>query len=180
MHENRTSALCSKCAYGFSEDIDVTKEYMQGPLGPKPVDGGRRQRIYGVRMCPHCRTTWNRDVNAAINMVTLLLEGQKRGGQRAPAFKRTPTAAATVAVQMEAEVPIRPTGAKRQRLEEQSPASTAVQVESEAAGTAEAPISSTGVKRQRLPSKGLLSKHTKKRSPRGGEAKSGHCQGEMT
>ena len=146
-------------------------------------------------MCPHCRTTWNRDVNAAINMVTLLLEGQKCGGQRAPAFKRAATAAATVAVQMEAEVPISPTGAKRRGYQ---PASTAVQLESEAsipptgpkrrrgkehssasaeaAGTTEAPISSTGVKRQRLPSKGMLPKHTKKRSPRGGEAKSGHCQ----
>ena len=32
--------------------------------------------------------TWNRDVNAAINMVTLLLEAQKRGGHRVRVFQR--------------------------------------------------------------------------------------------
>ena len=32
--------------------------------------------------------TWNRDVNAAINMVTLLLEAQKIGGHRVRVFQR--------------------------------------------------------------------------------------------
>ena len=30
MDENRTSALCSKCAYNLPKDVDVTKEYMEG------------------------------------------------------------------------------------------------------------------------------------------------------
>ena len=45
------------------------------------------KRPHAVRVCHHCHTVWNRDVNAARNMRGLL-ECQAAGQQRPPALRR--------------------------------------------------------------------------------------------
>ena len=54
----------------------------------------RRRDIHAVKVCQHCSTTWNRDVNAAKN-IRAIYEALARGEGRPQAFEtRRRTAAA--------------------------------------------------------------------------------------
>lgn len=60
------------------------------PVYNAESDKRRDQRDYGVRLCSNTeciRTMWDRDVNAAINMLTLLTAWVRREAKPAP-FQR--------------------------------------------------------------------------------------------
>ena len=84
LDEFNTSKLCSQCAGEKKEKSEV-----EGPLGPKQEDDAEhRSRIHGVRVCNNCRMTWNRDVNAALNMLYLFKHAQLNHGKRCSLFCR--------------------------------------------------------------------------------------------
>jgi len=61
--EFRTSRVCSKCQ---------SEEDLKSGRGSYWVDGEKRKKeIRGLRHCGNCNTTWNRDVNAALNILVL-------------------------------------------------------------------------------------------------------------
>jgi hypothetical protein len=93
--EFRTSMLASCCAHKICvehEAVPTLKELeMKGVRGvEKQKDGSEKSvnELYSVRICQNCRTIWNRDVNAAINMLELFRYGQSHGGARKPEFSR--------------------------------------------------------------------------------------------
>ena len=61
------------------------------PFSAAGQGGGRRSESYTVRLCQNTeclRTVWNRDVNAAINMLSLAIEFAD-GNVKPEAFRRT-------------------------------------------------------------------------------------------
>lgn len=56
--EYLTSQLCCNCG-----------KKVKGPMASRV--GGSSSRAYHLRRCPHCKTWWQRDVNAAAAMVLL-------------------------------------------------------------------------------------------------------------
>jgi hypothetical protein len=93
--EFRTSMLASCCAHKICAEHEAAptlKELeMKGVRGvEKQKDGSEKSvnELYSVRICQNCRTIWNRDVNAAINMLELFRYGQSHGGARKPEFSR--------------------------------------------------------------------------------------------
>jgi hypothetical protein len=93
--EFRTSMLASCCAHKICAEHEAAptlKELeMKGVRGvEKQKDGSKKSvnELYSVRICQNCRTIWNRDVNAAINMLELFRYGQSHGGARKPEFSR--------------------------------------------------------------------------------------------
>jgi hypothetical protein len=93
--EFRTSMLASCCAHktcAEHQPAPTLKELeMKGVRGvEKQKDGSKKSvnELYSVRICQNCRTIWNRDVNAAINMLELFRYGQTHGGARKPEFSR--------------------------------------------------------------------------------------------
>jgi hypothetical protein len=93
--EFRTSMLASCCAHKTCSEhrlVPTLKELeMKGVRGvEKQKDGSEKNlnELYSVRICQNCRTIWNRDVNAAINMLELFRYGQSHGGARKPEFSR--------------------------------------------------------------------------------------------
>jgi hypothetical protein len=93
--EFRTSLLASCCAHKICAEHETAltlKELeMEGVRGvEKQKDGSDKcvKNLYSVRICKNCRTIWNRDVNAAINMLELFRYGQSHGGARKPEFSR--------------------------------------------------------------------------------------------
>jgi hypothetical protein len=93
--EFRTSMLASCCAHKIcdgNQPVLTLKELeMKGVRGvEKRKDGSKKSvnELYSVRICKNCRTIWNRDVNAAINMLELFRYGQSHGGARKPEFSR--------------------------------------------------------------------------------------------
>jgi len=83
LDEHYTSQRCSKCA--FTEKYEESRDKLEP--GRSRVDG--RRQLHGVRWCPHqdCRTTWNRDVNAARNMRQVFLHMLRHGHRRPAAFR---------------------------------------------------------------------------------------------
>jgi len=92
--EFRTSLLANCCAHDDSRDKEnqeIKEEKnveVEGPLGALKPGATKRSRIHGVRICNNCRKTWNRDVNAALNMLHLFHFSQNNGGKRAYRFSR--------------------------------------------------------------------------------------------
>ena len=67
----------------------------------KEVASCRSYEPHGVRFCPNCHTTWNRDVNAARNILHLFLDalrGPPKGPPRRSFFNRNDVAAARALV----------------------------------------------------------------------------------
>ncbi len=93
--EFRTSMLCSKCVKKGLEEGTVQNSanlpIMEGPLGRRVEGEEHRQRVHGVRVCQNttCRTMWNRDENAAINMLTRFHYAQSHEGESPAWFTRT-------------------------------------------------------------------------------------------
>ena len=61
------------------------------PFSAAEQGGGRRSESYAVRLCQNTeclRTVWNRDVNAAINMLNLAIAFAE-GKVKPEAFRRT-------------------------------------------------------------------------------------------
>ena len=67
--EFRTSVLCSRC------------------LGR--LDTRHPRQSWRLKDCPSCHVRWNRDVNAAVNILHVGLEMQRSGGVRPEAFCRS-------------------------------------------------------------------------------------------
>ena len=92
--EFRTSKLANCCAHDDNdkEENEESKKKkdveVEGPLGALKNGATKRSRIHGVRICNNCRKTWNRDVNAALNMLHLFHFSQSNGGKRAYRFSR--------------------------------------------------------------------------------------------
>jgi hypothetical protein len=95
--EFRTSMLASCCAHKTcteheAHEVPTLQELeMKGVRGvEKQKDGSEKSvnELYSVRICQNCRTIWNRDVNAAINMLELFRYGQSHDGARKPEFSR--------------------------------------------------------------------------------------------
>jgi hypothetical protein len=93
--EFRTSMLASCCAHKICAEhkaaLTLKELEMKGVRGvEKQKDGSQKSvnELYSVRICQNCRTIWNRDVNAAINMLELFRYGQSHGGARKPEFSR--------------------------------------------------------------------------------------------
>jgi hypothetical protein len=82
MLQNRSTVRCCKCKItkepGRTEKGNVnrldTDAYM---VCPKPK--GSRKRVRGLKVCPHCRTLWSRDFNAAVNILLDFLHFVKHG-----------------------------------------------------------------------------------------------------
>jgi len=80
--EFRTSRICpSAWPYGGTCDT-----YMRRPFECKGADGTIRVP-YQLKVCPHCRVVWNRDVSAAKNMLRLVL-AKARSQDRPVALRR--------------------------------------------------------------------------------------------
>lgn len=91
--EFRTSQVCSKCGTrdlrGPLSDEDELCAGWGGIMQFRP-----RRRIHGVRACQGpCRTTWNRDVNAAHNIRRALIYANAHGGERPKSLRRPPACA---------------------------------------------------------------------------------------
>lgn len=78
LHEHYTSKRCSKCAFANTNYDDQLEAGARGQSGQQRA----KNNIYSTRWCPHCKTRWNRDNNAARNIRQLwqimVWNGQKR------------------------------------------------------------------------------------------------------
>lgn len=88
MDEFHTSLITTCCAFCSEEAKAIERE---GPVGEKRDEDGNilRKRLYSVTFCNGCSRIWNRDVNAAINMLRVFKYAQANGGARHPFFSRS-------------------------------------------------------------------------------------------
>jgi len=96
--EYNTSKKCCHCHQELDEfqlcDDEQKKREEQEKINaskkgrnPKVISSG----LYAVRMCNHeCRIVWNRDENAAWNILSIFLYQQQHGGIVPTEFKRDP------------------------------------------------------------------------------------------
>ena len=85
--EFHTSLMMTCCAFaGDGKAIE-----RQGPLATsKTKDGEEREaRLYSVSYCQNCTCYWNRDVNAAINILRVFEHAQQHRGARHEFFSRS-------------------------------------------------------------------------------------------
>jgi len=87
MDEFHTSLMMTCCAFNGEESQAVERE---GPLVKTKQDDGSESasRLYGVSYCKICSCYWNRDVNAAINILRIFQHAQEHNGARHPFFSR--------------------------------------------------------------------------------------------
>ena len=64
--ESYTTQKCSKCRRNGANTTCVPATHK----GVQLTAGGKKYlpKIHGLRQCPHCASTWNRDFNAARNI----------------------------------------------------------------------------------------------------------------
>ena len=77
--EYRTSKVCSWCNH----------YKVKGMMSQRDQEGHRHE-IHGVRVCPNtlCRIVWNRDLNAALNILKIFL-AMAWDGRRPDIFRRS-------------------------------------------------------------------------------------------
>ena len=85
--EFHTSMMMTCCAFAECEKKAVER---QGPTAvSKKKDGEERDgRLYSVSYCQNCTCYWNRDVNAAINILRVFEHAQEHNGKRHEFFSR--------------------------------------------------------------------------------------------
>jgi hypothetical protein len=107
--EFHTSLMMTCCAFAEHDAKAIERE---GPLVKQVDEDGKEcsSRLYGVSCCKNCTCYWNRDVNAAINIMRIFQHAQQHGGARHKFFSRS---VATSTKQKR-------TAAKRQRMDSSS------------------------------------------------------------
>ena len=96
MDEFRTSKLTTCCAFPKQRicegknKVEAKAVEREGPVGEYYDKKGEFQRksLYSVTFCQNCSCIWNRDVNAALNMMRLFHYAQENRGARHLFFKR--------------------------------------------------------------------------------------------
>ena len=95
LDEHFSSQRCVKCTFGRlqkSGDGDVVwaganlRNRKKVVAKRRAVVGGGSVEVHGVRVCPSCRTLWNRDENAGFNLRNIFLAMVQNGHIRPPAF----------------------------------------------------------------------------------------------
>ena len=97
--EFRTSKMTTCCAFpcGCKETNEGERKEVKaieraGPLNEvkdKKTGETRREHLYSVTFCQNCSCIWNRDVNAALNMLRIFEHAQTHKGERHLVFKRS-------------------------------------------------------------------------------------------
>lgn len=99
--EYHTSKRCCHCHDIFYPETkkkkSPTKEKKEEPVETDATEEEKEEKkkrftpldasVYAVRACQRCRIVWNRDINAAWNMLSIFLYAQQHNGKIQPAFR---------------------------------------------------------------------------------------------